>query len=353
MKRPVAFFNVLFLGVFALSSACSSQDEPTPGGAEASSFEPGTASTASSTASSSQVAAVLEAMPDVVAKVNGTEITKAALVARAESIQGQLPASTGQDSLDFYRRVLDDLISSELLHQSSTAKGFVPTQAELDTQVAQVRSRFPDQVKFDQLLAARGLNEETLREMMIRDLGIQKMIESEFAAEIEVTAEQKQTFYQENSEQMKEPEQVRLSHILVGADENATPEQREQAKKKTEEIRTLAMAGEDFAALASENSDDPGSKVNGGELPWVSRGDTVPPFEAAAFALSPGEISEVVETRFGYHVIKVAERKEGGTIPFEQAEARIDQFLREQAIRDRVQIEVDALKAAGDVEILI
>jgi peptidyl-prolyl cis-trans isomerase C len=348
MKRPGAFFVVLFLGVFALSPACSSQDEPTPGGAEASSLEPGAPSVASSTE-----AADLEVMPDVVAKVNDTAITKAELVARAESIQRQLPAGTGQDSIDFYRRVLDDLISSELLYQSSTAKGLVPTQAEVDTQVAQIRSRFPDQAKFDQVLEAQGLNEEKLRKMMSRDLGIQKLIESEIAAEIEVTAEQKQTFYQENSEQMKEPEQVRLSHILVGADENATPEQRELAKKKTEGIRARAVAGEDFAALARENSDDPGSKAKGGELPWVGRGDTVPPFEAAAFALSPGEISEVVETRYGYHVIKLAERKEGGTIPFEQAEAQIDQFLKQQAIRDRMQTEVDALKAAGDVEILI
>ncbi len=349
MKRPAIFFVVLFLCVFALSPACSSPDEPTPGSAEASSLEPGSESVAPST----QIAADLAAMPDVVATVNDTEITKAALLARAKSIQGQLPPGTGQDSLDFYMRVLDDLISSELLHQSSTAKGFVPTAAELDAQVAQIRSQLPEQAQFDQVLAAQGLNEETLREMMIRDLGIQKLIESEFASEVEVTAEQKQTFYQENGEQMKEPEQVRLSHILVGADENATPEQREQAKKKTEDIRTRAVAGEDFAALASENSDDPGSKANGGELSWVSRGDTVPPFEAAAFALSPGEISEVVETRYGYHVIKLAERKEGGTIPFEQAEAQIDQFLRQQAIRDRVKTEVDALKAAGDVEILI
>ena len=357
MKRPGAFFVVLFLGVFTLSAACSSQDEPTPGGADASSLEPGDPSAASSavssTTSSNQAAADLGVMPDVVATVNDTEITKAALVARAKSIQGQLPPGTGQDSLDFYLRVLDDLISSELLHQSSTAKGFVPTEAELDAQVAQVRSQFPDQAQFDQVLAAQGLNEETLREMMIRDLGIQKLIEAEFASEVEVTAEQKQTFYQENSAQMKEPEQVRLSHILAGADENATPEQRGQAKKKTVEIRARAVAGEDFAALASENSDDSGSKANGGELPWVGRGDTVPPFEAAAFALALGEISEVVETRYGYHVIKMAERKEGGTIPFEQAEAQIDQFLREQAIRDRVQTEVDALKAAGDVETFI
>lgn len=348
MKRPLAFSAALFWGVFALSPACSSQEDPAQGDAEASTVTPG----AVPAAASSQ-AADLEALPDVVARVNDTEITKAELMARAESIQGQLPAGTGQDGIDFYRRVLDDLVGSELLYQSSTAKGFGPTQVEVDSQIAKIRSRFPDPAQFEQVLAAQGMDEEKLREMLRRDLGIGKLVDSELAAEIEVTAEEKQAFYEENSEQMKESEQVRLSHILVGADQNATPEEREQARKKTEGIRARVMAGEDFAALARENSDDPGSKANGGELPWISRGDTVPPFEAAAFALSPGEVSAVVETQYGYHVIKLAERKEGGIVPFEQAEPRIEEFLRQQAIQERVRGEIESLRAAGEVEIFI
>lgn len=349
MRQSVAFVIVLFTGVFVPSAGCSSQgDESTPSSGPGGRLEPGAA-----VAASSSQAADLETMPDVVATVNDTEITKADLAARAQSIQNQLPAGTGRDSMDFYRRVLDELIGSELLYQSSSAKGFAATQAELDAQIARIRSQFPDEAQFEQVLQAQGLNEEDLREMMGRDLAIQKLIESELATEIEVTTEQKQTFYEENPDQMTESEQVRLSHILIGTDENATPEQREEAKKKSEAIRARAVAGEDFAALARENSDDPGSKANGGELPWIGRGDTVPPFEAAAFGLSPGEISEVVETRYGYHVIKMAERKEGGVIPFERAEPQIDQFLRQQAIRDRVQSEIDVLRAAGDVEIFI
>ncbi|HEX9723248.1 MAG TPA: peptidylprolyl isomerase [Vicinamibacteria bacterium] len=348
MKRPFVLFVVLSVGAFALSS-CSSQEESTAGSAAASLLDPAPSSAAAST----QTAADLTAMPDVVAKVNDTEITRAELVARAESIQERLPAGTGRDSLDFYRRVLDDLIGSALLYQSSIAKGFVPTEAEVDAQIAEIRSQFPDQAQFGQALAAQGLNEEKLRGMTTRSLGVQAMIETDLGKGIEVTAEHKQTFYQQNLERMKEPEQVRLSHILVSADENATPEQRDQAKKKTEDIRARAMAGEDFATLARENSDDPGSKANGGELPWVGRGDTVPPFEAAAFALSPGEISEVVETRYGYHVIKLAERKEGGVVTFEQAEPRIEQVLRDQAIQERLRTEIEALRAAGDIEIFI
>ena len=344
MKRPFVLLVVLSMGAFAPSS-CSSQEESAAGSAAASLLEPGP----SSPAVSPQATVDLEAMPDVVAKVNDTEITKAELIARAESIQERLPAGTGRDSLDFYRRVLDELISSELLYQSSIAKGFVPTEAEVDQQLAEIRSNFPDQAQFDQALAAQGLNAEKLRKMTTRNLGVQAMI----SEGIEITAEQKQAYYDQNLERMKAPEQVRLSHILVSAEESATPEQRDQAKKKTEDIRARALAGEDFATLARENSDDPGSRANGGELPWVGRGDTVPPFEAAAFALSPGEISEVVETRYGYHVIKLAERKEGSVVAFEQAEPRIEQVLRDQAIQERLRTEIEALRAAGDIEIFI
>ena len=348
MKKARAIAVVMFLCVYALGLACSSQNESANGGAEASETPLQPAAPAAA-----QAALDPQTLPDLVARVNDTEITKAELIARAQSIQGQLPPGTAGDSLDFYRRVLDDLVTSELLYQSSKSKGFLPSEAEVEAQINQIRARFPDPQQFQQVLQAQGLTEEALRERMRRDLGVQKLVEGELSAEIEVSEAQKQAFYQENTEQMQEPDQVRVSHILVMADENATEEQRAQAKKKTEDLRARAVAGEGFAALARENSDDPGSKANGGELPWMSRGDTVPPFEEAAFALSPGEMSEVVQTRYGYHVIKLAERKEGGTIPYERAQEQIEKFLRDQAVRDRIITEVGALKAAADVEIFI
>jgi peptidyl-prolyl cis-trans isomerase C len=332
-----------------VTSSCSGQEESTAETAAASLLEPGPSSTAVST----QAAADLGSMPEVVAKVNDTEITKADLVARAESIQGQLPPGTGRDSIDFYRRVLDELINSELLYQSSIAKGFVPAEAEVDAQIAGVRSQFPNEAQFQQALEAKGMSEEKLRAVTARTLGMQAMIDTELGTGIEITAEQKQTFYQQNLTRMKEPEQVRLSHILVSADESATPAQRDQAKKKTEDIRARALAGEDFATLARENSDDSGSKANGGELPWVRRGDTVPPFEAAAFALTPGEISDVVETQFGFHVIKLAERKESSLLTFEQAEPRIERTLKAQVIQERLRAKIESLKAAGNIEVFI
>ena len=341
--KKAAVFVLMSSCAFAVTY-CSGQEEPS-----SAALEPG----ASSAFAAPQAAVDLAAMPDVVARVNETEIKKDELIARAQMIQGQLPGGAARDTVDFYRRVLDDLVTSELLYQASVAKGFIPTQAQVDEQLAVVRSQFPDQAQFEQSLQSQGLTEEKLREILSRSLGIQQLVETDLTAGIEITADQTRSYYQNNLDRMKRPEQVRLSHILVMADENATPEQREEAKKKIEDVRARAIAGEDFATLARENSDDPGSKANGGELDWVQRGDTVPPFEAAAFALSPGEISEVVETRYGYHVIKLAERKEGESVSFEEAEPRIEKLLRDQEVQQRLRGAIETLKTSGDVQIFI
>jgi peptidyl-prolyl cis-trans isomerase C len=299
------------------------------------------------------VAADPESFPDVVAQVNDTNIKKAELLTRAKALQAQLPAAAAGESVEFYRRVLNDLVGTELLYQASKAKGFLAPDAAVENQMNTLRTRFGDQAQFEQALLAQGLTPEKLREGLTRDLTIQKFVETEIMAGVSVTDEAKRTFYQENAEQMKRPEQVRVSHILVMADQNAPAEERELARKKSQDLLARLKKGEDFATLAGENSDDPGSRANGGELPWVSRGETVPAFEQTAFALAPGEISEVVETPFGFHVIKLAERREARTLPYEEAEENIEQFLRQQAIREQVQSRVDALKAAAEVEIFI
>ena len=113
-----------------------------------------------------------------------------------------------------------------------------------------------------------------------------------------------------------------------------------------------AREGADFAALAREHSEDPGSAANGGEL-TVSRGETVPPFEQAAFALEPGGVSPVVETQFGFHIIKLSEKIEGQPIPYEQMEAGIEQYLTQQGVQEEIESTVESLKAAGTVELFL
>ncbi|HEY7697157.1 MAG TPA: peptidylprolyl isomerase, partial [Vicinamibacteria bacterium] len=229
--------------------------------------------------------------PEIVARVNGTEITRAALLSRAAALKTQLPPNAV--GADFYQRVLKDMVEGELLYQSVEKKGLAPTAVEVDAEIESQKGRLGGEAEFGKALAAQGLTLDDLRLELRKEIGIQKLIERDFVPGITVNVEEKRKFYDENSASMQRPEQFRASHILIGVDATATPEAKEEARKKAGAIRSMLDAGQDFTELARKNSDDPGSKESGGELPWMSKGQTVPPFEAAALALAPGETSGV------------------------------------------------------------
>ncbi len=138
------------------------------------------------------------------------------------------------------------------------------------------------------------------------------------------------------------PEQVRARHILVKVAPDADDAAKAAARKKAEGLRAKAVGGADFAALATKNSDDPGSATKGGDLGLFPRGRMVPAFDEVAFQLAPGAMSEVVETPFGFHVIKVEEHQQGGTKPIEAVREEIVQVLRGEKALELARQQADA-----------
>jgi peptidyl-prolyl cis-trans isomerase C len=289
--------------------------------------------------------------PDVVARVNGAEITKRELLNRAEAIRNQMPAQ--ELGPDFYQRVLADMVSGELLYQSLETKGLAPTEQEVDAELKSQKERFGGDAELQKALDSQGLTVDDLRLQLKKEIAIQNLVEKQFLPGITVSDEEKHKFYEENASQMKRPPQFRVAHILIGIDEKATEEQKAEAKKKATAIHGMLEAGQDFGDLAKRNSDDPGSKENGGELPWMSPGQTVPEFEKAALALKPGELSPVVETQFGYHIIRMNETREAGVVPYEEVQDRIDEFLKRKGLQQKIQGEIESLRAQGKVEVFI
>ncbi|MGH9322283.1 MAG: peptidylprolyl isomerase [Vicinamibacteria bacterium] len=290
-------------------------------------------------------------LPEVVARVNGTEITKTALLNRAEALKSQLPPF--EIGADFYQRVLEDMVGGELLYQSVEQKGLAPTEQEVDAELTTQKGRLGGEAEFQKALEAQGLSVDAVRTELKKEIGIQKLIERDFVPAVTVSDEEKRKFYDENAKQMERPEQFRVAHILIGVDEKAVPEVKAEAKQKATSIRGMIDAGQDFADLARRNSDDPGSKENGGDLPWMSRGQTVPPFEAASLALTPGQTSDVVETPFGYHIIRLHEVRAAGLMPYEEVEERIGDFLKRKSLQQRLESEIQTLRVAGKVEVFI
>jgi peptidyl-prolyl cis-trans isomerase C len=173
---------------------------------------------------------------------------------------------------------------------------------------------------------------------------------------IHITDEEVKKFYDDNPAKFEMPEMVRASHILLTTRDAAKsaelPEDQKAAKRKqAEDLVKRARAGEDFAKLAKEFSEDPASKDKGGEYTFP-RGQMVPEFEVAAFSLKPNEVSDVVTTQFGYHVIKLSEKIPAKKEDFEKAAPKIKEYLKQTAIQKAAQPYIEGLKSDAKVQIL-
>ena len=293
-------------------------------------------------------------LPEIVARVNGEAINKTDLENAVHGLEGRAGGSVPADQRDrVYRGVLDDMIGYKLLVQEAKARKIAVPDAEVDAQVAQIRSQFQSDAQFQQALAAQKMTLEAVRDDARSELGVEKLVESEIAGKVAIKPEAVSDFYQKNQDKFQQGPRVRASHILIGVPQNADAATKQQAKAKAEALLKDLKAGKDFAATAKANSQDPGSAVNGGDLGFFQQGQMVPPFEQAAFALKPGEMSEVVETQFGYHIIKVAEKQDSRVVPLEEAKQQIEQYLTQQNRQAQTEMFVDTLKAKAKIEILI
>jgi peptidyl-prolyl cis-trans isomerase C len=183
---------------------------------------------------------------------------------------------------------------------------------------------------------------------MIDDFTSTQYLGKALGKDITVSDADIKQYYDANKDKFKVPEQVRARHILIKVSAKATDEDKKKAKEKISELRQRAEKGEDFAKLASEYSDDPGTKKRGGDTDYFARGKMIKPFENAAFSLKPGTISDIVETKFGYHIIKVEDHKESRTMGLEEARESIrDNLKNELASSKTNQFILNANEKAG------
>ena len=207
------------------------------------------------------------------------------------------------------------------------------------------------------MLKARGLRFEEIKERMKKGIAFGKLMEKEFADQLNVTEEQAREYYTKNKSRFEKPEQVRASHILIKpektdpnvADPNeAKAKAKAAAKAKAETLLKQVKAGADFATLAKDNSACP-SAQKGGDLDFRGRGSWVPPFEEAAFNLKVGQVSDVVETRFGYHIIKLTDRRQPSTTTFEQAKDDIINNLKQTEQQQLARKYIESLKTEAKI----
>ena len=291
-------------------------------------------------------------LPDVLARVNGQEVKKSdfdLLVRNMELGQGPVPPEQRDE---VFRGMLDRLITYKVLQHEATNRNITATDAEVDQRLQAMRGQFPSEEEFKKALAARSMSEDRLRADARVEIVIGKMLDKEAEAQPEATDDDAREFYDKNPDKFKQGEAVRASHILLTVDEKADEATKKKVRGQIDGILKRARAGEDFAKLAKEHSQD-GSAAQGGDLNYFGRGSMVPPFEQAAFALKPGEISDVVTTQFGYHIIKVTDRKAATAVPLETVNAQVKQYLTQQKKKERVDAFIKNLKDKSRIEVLV
>jgi len=251
--------------------------------------------------------------------------------------------------LEIKTNVLEELIDRELLLQESQKSGVKIEVAEVKAQLDRMRSQYATEAEFKRALNTMGFFGTNIEFQLKEWMEIRRFVNDRIANKIEIPEEDIRASYDSHPHIFKRPESVQASHILIKVDPTANELQKAEARKEIAMIDKKLKAGEDFAALAKAYSQGP-SNVKGGDLGYFGRGQMVKPFEAAAFALKPGEVSGIVETRFGYHIIKVFDKKPPMAIPYEEARDRISQYLKNAKIQKQLNQYVDELKKNATIK---
>jgi peptidyl-prolyl cis-trans isomerase C len=288
-------------------------------------------------------------IPPVVARVNGQNVPKSdfdRLLKQMEMQAGQPVPQARRDEV--CRAVLDQLVTYTALVHEATARKVEVTPAEAkqvsDAKIAELRKQIPDPKAFNKALAERNMTLDRLRADIRNDIAINKMMQAEVASTPAVTDAEVREFYDKNPNEFTG---LRASHILIrpaGFDEDS----KKKARAQAEDLMKQARAGADFADLARKHSAD-GSAQQGGDLGFFTKGSMVPAFSDAAFALKPGEVGDVVETQFGFHVIKSLERKD---VPFDDASTKIREFLTAKHRDERQKAFVADVKSRSKIEVM-
>jgi peptidyl-prolyl cis-trans isomerase C len=293
-------------------------------------------------------------IPAVLARVNGEAIERWEFDNAVKAMEARAGSPVPPDKRDeVLRVVLDQLVAYHLLAQESRARKMAVGDADVEGRLGEIRKGFATEEAFKQGIAAQGLTVDQLRTQARTNLEVAKVIDVEVTLKVAVQDAAVNTFYQQNPERFKQGESVHASHILIGLPPNATPAQKTEAKVKAQAVLKQVRGGADFATVARAQSQDPGSGPNGGDLGFFAKGQMNPQFEDAAFALKPGAVSAVVETPFGYHIIKAHDRRAARTAPFAEVSGQIKDYLTQGQREQKLQQLVEQVKSKSKIEILV
>ena len=281
---------------------------------------------------------------DVAAKVNGQVITVTELNAQLDQLKKQYPQMfTGTDAegrlLDFKQRLIENLINQALIEQAAKQKGINVSDADIQKQIDQLKSGFKDQSQFDQALKSAGMTVDQLKTQIRNQLVTQKLVES-LASNQAVSDADIQAYYDKNKSQFFQKPAKRASHILFKATDKAVA---------TKVLGELKAGTTTFSSAAKQYSIDTATASKGGDLGWPTQA-FVPEFQAALDKLKKGQLSGLVQSPYGYHIIEVTDERGGSQQSLSAVKSQIQQIIIQQRRSDAYQQFLNDLRKNAQIE---
>ncbi|MBI5772585.1 MAG: peptidylprolyl isomerase [Verrucomicrobia bacterium] len=308
-----------------------------------------------------------ELFPDkVVAKGKGFEIKSSQVEKEFTEFKTSMAAQgrvvPEDQRRDFEAKILERLSISKILDTKATAEDRAKATESVDKYIAELRKRAASEESFRRQVEATGLTPEQFRQKIVERAVIEEVFNREVKASLKASDEEIKKFYEDNKAKFMEPEAVKVSHILRlvvdmtkpgpgGVPAEMPTEKKAAQRELADNILKRLKAGEDFAKLATEFSEDPGSKERGGVM-VIARGQMSSDFEAAVFALGANQISEVITSKYGYHILRVDERLPAKQFTLEETKGRIREHLIQQEAEKLLPGYVERLKKEAGLEIL-
>lgn len=290
------------------------------------------------------------------ARVNGTVISMPEFQRELERINRQkgIGAGTAHESAlaELRREALENVIIRELLHQESIRQRISVDASLVDLEMEQVKGQFAAPGQFAESLRRIRMDEPSLREQVGRGLAIRALIDRSVVKDVAVTDDEVKRYYEQHLEEFTRQPQVRLSHILASVEAKSPEKVRKESGERLATLRKRLVGGEDFAGLAATDSDCQ-SRKKGGDIGWFAPGQLTPEMEKAVDRLKVGEVSEIVEDKFGLHIIKVTERRDAFTPSLGDVREKVRGLVRQEKGLLSLQRYVKGLRDAARVEILL
>ncbi|MBC8207042.1 MAG: peptidylprolyl isomerase [Kiritimatiellales bacterium] len=293
------------------------------------------------------------AAADVVVTVEGEDITHGEIMQAVQATMAQLsrqmpPQQLSQMYGEVYQNMTETLIANILLENAAESSSLAVSDAELNEEIATIKAGAPEGQSLEDTLAANGVAFDEWKENLRSQMLVGKLVEEKTDDVPEATLAEAASFYQENIDSFKVPETVAASHILIAFTPEDTDETKAEKKAELAALKAQIDAGASFEELAGSHSDCPSSQ-RGGTLGTFGRGQMVPAFEEAAFSMDTGAVSDIVETQFGYHLIKVTDHQPEGVRPLSEVTEQLTDYLTGQKKQEAMLAYIETLKESANI----